>query len=296
MSPFRVRRADEHREWRALRMLLPDAIHYGCGCDVFVATDDEAFPRIIAVIAVTPRMRRQPYRGPNVAIHTIEPWRRRGVARALLAVAAELAATRGAKALYGWRSVSPSSQTAQAYRGLGFNHEVEAPISRIDATPTVELLQPLFDRLEHRGRIPTEARLVSLRDADPDEVVDLATTHLARSGSDQHLRRRLLGKHPQPMDPVLSQVLLCGNRVVGAMLVRQVDKQSLWVEANVIHPSVRGGWANVWLKLGASRRARDQGYNTFHYETYSQHADTNKLTHRLAGELTPRVELYRCIT
>jgi hypothetical protein len=79
------------------------------------------------------------------------------------------------------------------------------------------------------------------------------------------------------------------------MLARPVKDDVVWVEVNVVHPSVRGRWANVWLKLDATRRARDLGFKTFLYETYEQHADTAKLTSRLEGVLAPRVELYHVI-
>ena len=38
---YSIRRADEQLDWRALRMLLPRAIHHGCGCDALVATVEE---------------------------------------------------------------------------------------------------------------------------------------------------------------------------------------------------------------------------------------------------------------
>jgi GNAT superfamily N-acetyltransferase len=294
-TAFRIRRAEEHRDWRALRMLLPEAIHHGCGCDVFVATDDDASRRIVAAVATSPQMRLAPERGPKVALHTIEPWRRRGVARTLLQVVADLAAARGANALYAWNPLDPTSEAAQSWHRLGFDRTIECPLNRIDASRTVELLNPLFDRLQARGQIPAEARMVYLRDADLDEIVELVTTHLGGAGAPDNLKNRLLGRHPNPMDPILSRVLVYRDRVVGVMLARPIDRHVVWVDANVVHPSVRGRWANVWLKLDPSARARDMGYSAFIYETYQQHTDTSKLTNRLAGVLVPRVELYRRI-
>jgi hypothetical protein len=67
------------------------------------------------------------------------------------------------------------------------------------------------------------------------------------------------------------------------------------VEVNVVHPMLRGGWANLWLKLEGTREARDEGYKAFLYETHEQHVDTVGLTRRLEGTVVPRVELYRII-
>jgi len=276
-------------------MLLPEAIHHGCGCDALVATDDETSRQVIGAVAISPTMRRTPRPGPNVALHVIEPWRRRGVGRALLDAAADLAAARGAQALYAWHPLNPHGASADAWRALGFDQPLDCPLNRIDATRTVELLQPLFDRLQRRGGIPAEARIVFLREADPDQIVDLVTTYLAGVGIREKLKDRLLGSHPAPVDPVLSRVLLHGDQVVGVMLARPLNSHTVVVEVNVVHPRVRGRWANVWLKLDATSRARDLGFTTFIYETYQHHADTAKLTSRLEGVLAPRVELYRVI-
>lgn len=276
-------------------MLLPQAVHHGCGCDVFVATDDDESRRIVGAVAAAPKMRLAPRRGPKVALHTIEPWRRRGVGRVLLNAVSELAAARGAEALYAWTPLSPNGQAAAAWRGLGFDQRIECPLNRIESARLVELLQPLYDRLQQRGLIPAEARMVGLREANLDEVVNLVTAYLGGASAPEDLKNRLLGKHPKPLDPVLSRVLLLGDRIVGVMLGSPVDKHVAWVESNVVHPSVRGRWANVWLKLDSSGRARDLGFHTLLYETYEQHADTNKLTSRLEGTIVPRVELYRLI-
>jgi GNAT superfamily N-acetyltransferase len=291
----RIRRAEEHLDWRALRMLLPHAVHYGCSCDVFVATDDESSRRLIGAIAVAPLMRLQPYRGPRVALHVISPWRRRGVGRALVAAAVEVSAARGADALYAWDKMSPDGVDAQVWRRLGFDKAIESSLTRIDATRTIEALQPLVSCLIERKYIPAEARLVPLREADINEIVELVTTFLAGAGDEAGLKNRLIGNHPLPLEPLLSKVLLFNDRVAGVMLGSPINKHVGLVEVNVIHPMLRGGWANVWLKLETTRIARDAGYQTFLYETHEQHADTKALTRRVGGVVVPRIEPYRLI-
>jgi GNAT superfamily N-acetyltransferase len=291
-------------------MLLPEAIHHGCGCDAFVATDDTESQRVIGAVAIAPQMRLKPLQGPKISLHVIEPWRRRGVGRALRNIASDVAAARGAEALYAWNPSSPEWADARAWRALGFDQVIDCPLHRIDAKRTIEALQPIFDRLKQRGRIPAEARLACLRDVKSEvlsgplggprgdrvhDIMDLVTAHLGGAGDRMTMKKRLLGKHPVPYDPGLSRVLLLRDRVVGAMLGRPVDGNAVLVEVNVVHPSVRGRWANVWLKLDATSRARDLGFTTFFYETYEQHADTAKLTRRLDGDVVPRSELYHVI-
>jgi GNAT superfamily N-acetyltransferase len=297
MKPLgiRIRRADEHHDWRALRMLLPRAIHHGCGCDALVATDDAAGRRLVGAIAIDPLMRLQPYRGPRVALHVIPPWRRRGVGRALLHAAAQLSAARNAEALYAWEKVAPESDEAQAWQRLGFDHAIESALTRIYAARAIEVLEPLVQWLRDRGHIPDEASLVPLEHANPDEVVKLVTEFLAGAGAEVDLKNRLTGNHPKPLDPRLSKVLAYKGRVAGAMLGSPVSADVGFVEVNVVDPMLRGGWANLWLKLEATRDARDEGYNAFLYETHEQHVDTAGLTRRLGGTVVPRVELYRII-
>ncbi len=294
-AAFRILRAEEHRDWRALRMLLPDAIHHGCGCDAFVATDDERSRRLIGAIAMAPLMRTQPRRGPKVALHVTQPWRGRGVEQSLLNVATSLAAARGAEALFAWNKVSPDSEEARAWQGLGFDQKLETSLTRIDAARTIEMLEPLVRWLRERGQIPADAQLVPLGDANPDEVVELVTSFLAGAGAEDEMRNRLTGNHPRPPETRLSRALLCRGRVAGVMIGTPVNEHVGLIEVNVVHPALRGGWANAWLKLEATRAGRDGGYDTFLYETHDQHADTMKLTRRLGGVVVPRVELYRVI-
>lgn len=292
---FHIRCAEERRDWRVLRMLLPDAVHHGCGCDAFVATDDDASRRVIGAIAIAPLMRLQPLRGPRVALHVAPPWRRRGVGRALAAMAARLSAARGAEALYAWNKVSPASDEAQAWRSIGFDQAIESSLTRIDATRTIDMLEPLVRRLRERGQIPADAMLVPLADANPDEVVELVTSFLAGAGTEVEMKNRLTGNHPRPPETRLSRALLYRGRVAGVMIGTPVNKHVGLIEVNVVHPALRGGWANAWLKLEATRAGRDGGYDTFLYETHDQHADTIKLTRRLGGTIVPRIEPYRVI-
>ncbi|HEX6962454.1 MAG TPA: GNAT family N-acetyltransferase, partial [Lacipirellula sp.] len=270
---FRIRRAEERRDWRALRMLLPHAVHHGCGCDAFVATDDAAARRVIGALAIEPQMRLQPYRGPRVALHVIPPWRRLGVGRSLLNAAAAISVARKAEALYAWSKLRPDSDEAAAWRGVGFTHAIEYLLTRVEAARVIEKLTPLVDALQQRGHIPAKARIIPLEKANPKEVVRLVTTYLAGVGTEPVLERRIVGRHPKPLEPRLSRALLYQDRIVGVMLGSPIDPRVGLIEANVIHPAVRGGWANVWLKLETTRDAQAAGYDAFLYETHSQHAD-----------------------
>lgn len=292
-SQIRLRRAREEFDWRALRMLLPEAIHYGCGCDAFVATDDASDRRVVGAIAVTPLMRLAPSRGPRVALHVIPSCRRRGIGRALVNVAIGAAAAQGATALYAWDRVGPGHEMHSAWQRLGFDRSLICPLNQIDCGRLLATLEPIYDRLVARGKIPDGAHVLSLRNCSPDEVAELVTSALG--GTHAAMKNRVLGRHPQRLDPDTSRVLTVSGRVRGVLLASPAKNDAAWVEANVLHSSVRGRWANVWLKIETVTNALALGIHTVNYETYSQHDDTLKLTARLGGVVTPRVELYRII-
>jgi hypothetical protein len=60
------------------------------------------------------------------------------------------------------------------------------------------------------------------------------------------------------------------------------------VDAAIVAPDLRGGWANVWLKLEATRAARTLGVSHFQFTTFDQYSDTRRFTAKLGGSATRR--------
>ena len=50
----------------------------------------------------------------------------------------------------------------------------------------------------------------------------------------------------------------------------------------MLHPSVRMGWANLWLKMEAAERLLEDGIRTMRYFSLEQHSDTRRIS-RQAG-------------
>jgi len=172
-TPFPIRPGTD-RDWRALRMLLPEAFHHGSGTRAFVATADDD-QKIIAAAAISPRLRSDPLSGPRVAIHVIPPFRRRGIGRRLLAACAHLAASEQAAALYAWKPLPPDSDDASAYAALGFKNSIRVEEGRADVELSYQYLKPFFDQIVQRQWIPSTAILVPL---NPSHATAIARLHV----------------------------------------------------------------------------------------------------------------------
>ena len=79
-----------------------------------------------------------------------------------------------------------------------------------------------------------------------------------------------------------SHVLLIENQVRGCMLARRSGPDTMVVDANVVDPQLRGGWANALLKLEAFRGAFE-GVKWIRFTTFDHYTDTRSFTEKLGG-------------
>ncbi len=268
-------------------MLLPAMPQ---GSHALVAIDG-AHGLVVGAAALTGVMRPLPLPGPGLMIHTIPPCRGQGVASALCKSAAAVARTQAAQALYAAQRVEFDGPEMEAWRRLGFEvcetvEEHEAPVAQFELR-----LAPLMERFRREGRIPDGAKIVPLYAANRDEVLQL---HLTAMGGDRaSLARKLSGQGSGAFHLRLSRVLLVDERVVGCVLAHRTSQSAFTVDATIVAPELRGGWANVWLKLEASRGA-PPGVTHFHYTSFDHYTDTRRFTEKLGGVTTLRQALmYR---
>jgi hypothetical protein len=145
-------------------------------------------------------------------------------------------------------------------------------------------LGPLVDRLRAKGRIPSTARIIPLYQANPAAVLQL---HLDQMGGDRaELYRKIRGKGLGAFHPRYSRVLLVDDKVKGCILAHRAAADIAAVDANIVDPSVRGGWANIWLKLEATRGAVRLRIKSFQFTTFDHYSDTRSFTEQLGGETT----------
>lgn len=279
------------QDGKALRMLLPQ-LRGGEAC--FVATNGDG-QHVVAAGAMTRSCRTQPQSGPGIAIEVIAPSRRQGIGTALL-TQLENAARHlfDARALYAASRVEQGSEAMKGWEWLGFE-----PIEKVEEheLPTAGFeteLGPLLDRMRSKGRIPADANIIPLYEANAAGVLQL---HLDQMGGDRReLYRKIRGQGAGAFHPRYSRVLLIDGRVKGCILAHRAAAEVAAVDANILDPSVRGGWANVWLKLEATRGAIRLGIKAFRFTTFDHYSDTRRFTERLGGVTTRTTYLmYRPI-
>jgi GNAT superfamily N-acetyltransferase len=274
-----VIRAPTAAEPRACRMLLPRATGDGRRAALFVAAAGSP-ARVVGAAALGLDPRRETHHGWQVDLRVIVPYRRRGIGRALLDHAAAQATAHGVGHLHAWDWVEPDSEPARAWAALGFSParrklEYEADIERASST-----LVPLYRQVRESGYIPAGAAILPLGESDHDAVARLHAEYLG--GSRRLLLPLLSGAAPDCYHPKYSRVMLLDGRVVGASLGRVHADGVCEVDAHVLHPSVRMGWANLWLKMEAAERLLEDGIRTMRYFTLEHHTDTQRIS-RQAG-------------
>lgn len=281
-------------EKRACRMLLPRATGPGQRSRLYVAVQGSP-PRVIGAVALGMDWRLETRRAWQVDLRVILPFRRRGIGRALVKHAAAIARSHSVPALHAWEWVEPDGDAARVWAALGFSPaqrklEYEADIAAASAT-----LVPLYDQVRAQNWIPAAARIIPLSDADHEAV---AALHVEYLGGNRRLLMPLLsGAAPDRYDPKYSRVMLLDGRVVGFSLGRIGADGVCEVDAHVLHPSVRMGWANLWLKMEAAARLLEDGIRTMRYFSLEQHTDTRRIS-RQAGcrLLRTLVQMRRALT
>lgn len=278
-------------ERRACRMLLPQAAGVAQRCQWYVALDGSE-QRVVGAAALGLDARVEELnRRWQTDLRVIVPFRGRGIGRALLDHVVEQAVRHGISALHTWEWVEPDREAAQAWAAYGFapcqrRMEYEADLARAYAT-----LLPFYERAREEDWIPTAARIIPLADADIDAVAELHTRCLG--GTRRLLMPLLRGAAADAFDPQYSRVLLLNEQVVGFTLGRIHPGGVCEIDSNVIHPSVRLGWANLWLKFEAAAVLLAGGIHTIRYFSLQQHTDTQRVSRQVGGRLLRTVVQMR---
>lgn len=269
-------------------MLLPTV---GDASIRMVAVSDDNL--VIGAAAITRSVRSKPPIGPGVALHVIPTWRRRGIGSALLNRLKQQALDTPTEAFYALQKIAAGTEEEIGWRWLGFK-PLETVVYHELALAAIESrLTPLYDWMRQKGAIPDDAAIIALCDSDRESVADL---HLSELGGNRSLLlRKMHGEGPEPYHPLYSRVLVVSGTVKGCILAHRESKQVAVVDANILAPDVRGGWANLWLKLEATRGAMKLGIERFIYSTFDHYADTRAFSEMLGGVETRRMLLMHCL-
>jgi N-acetylglutamate synthase-like GNAT family acetyltransferase len=261
---------------KAVRMLIPE-LREASAC--FIATDDAN--RVIGAAGATRSFRSQSPVGPGISIYVIEACRRQGIGRNLLQCLERTCADAGAYALYGIRRIEKGSGAERAWNWLGFTAYETVEVQRLPLDQFEPRLAPLIDRMQKQHRIPATAEIIPLFKSNLGAVLAL---HLDNLGGDRaELYRKLRGRGPGAFHPRYSRVLLLDGKVVGCILAHRKDADTAIVDADVVNSNLRGGWANIWLKLEATRGALRLGIKNFEFTSFDHYTDTRSFTKKMGG-------------
>jgi GNAT superfamily N-acetyltransferase len=263
-------------------MLLPEATGASRKSLIWVAVEDASPQRVIGAASLGLDRRPETRRGWQVDARVIAPLRRRGIGRKLIEHVCSHAAAHTLTCVFAREWVEPASETAAALRAMGFQPAQQRHEFFGDLRLARERLSPLYAQVCEAGWIPPGAQIVPLKEADANEVLHL---HLQYLGGDRRLIRPLLtGQAPDAYHPTYSRVLMLDGRAVGFTLGR-VSGNVCEIDANVLHPSVRMGWANLLLKMEATDVLLRDGIDTIHYFTLQQHSDTQRVSRQVGARL-----------
>ena len=265
-------------------MLLPAAFAPDRAPVALVACSDDG--ALIGAAAIGWAATRDPPAFP-VAIHVLPNQRRHGVGRALLE--AVVAAVRGeAPAVQPWSPLPEGSDAAAFGLACQFtvHHRIlhfECDVQRLEAA-----LAPMRERLDAAGWIPAGARVVPLHAAPAGELAHLVSRefHTDPAG----LLARLRGGVGKPFEPERSLVLLRDDAVVAAQLISIGADGIPDVEANMVIPTLRRGWANLLLTHEMTRVGFAKWTRRFRFYCDDRVLDTVNLARRSGAERT-RVDL-----
>ena len=174
------------------------------------------------------------------------------------------------------------------WQWLGFTPCETVETQRLPLDQFEPRLAPLVERMQNQNRIPTAARIIPLYESNKGAVLNL---HLDNLGGDRaDLYRKLCGRGSGAFHPRYSRVLLVDDRVVGCILAHRKDGNTAIVDADIVSSTLRGGWANVWLKLEATRGALRLGIKNFEFTSFDHYTDTRSFTQKMGG-ITMRTTL-----
>lgn len=280
---YKVNRATPAQR-RACRLLLGGPIDFFAKSLMLVATSADS-KTVVGSAALVPGMTR-PLPGLKMALRVARPFRRRGVATALVHLAMAESLRKRMKALYAIQAVAPESEEARGWKWLKFAGQVVCQHYELDPKQFCDQISPLVRRMQGHGWIPQEARIVTLAEAPIEPVADLSTRYVG--GFPRTVRARLQGHGPHAFCRVRSKVLMLGKRVVGILLANPTAPDISSVDSVAVVPELRLGWANLFLKHHAAEEAVNAGRHVIRFVAYDIHEDTHSLAKLVGARLSKR--------
>lgn len=228
--------------------------------------------------------------GFPVQVNVVPPRRRRGVGRALVDRLVDILAPE-TDALRSWTLVPEAGPAGAFLRSAGFQAHRRFLGFETDDVEFPAMIQPVRARFESRGRgLPAGARLVGLREAPADDLIELVSADFA--GGPRVVRARLSGTGAAAFEPDISVVMMRDDTILGAVLASRRDDIAM-IDAIVVAPQVRARGANVVLLDEVTRRAMAQGCRRSRFYCEDTTRDTVNVARRAGARELETTAIFR---
>jgi GNAT superfamily N-acetyltransferase len=229
--------------------------------------------------------------GFPLTLHVVPDVRRRGVGRALLAAAADLAVPE-TDGLWTFQPLPESGEAAAFLRACGFSPRRRQHVFEGHVEALLANITPLLTRLMRRAGPAAEARIAPLAEASVDDVGWLVSGALegAAPFAISAWMRHQIALGEGSLDR--SQVALIEGKAAGVILWR-LDKGVAAVDARVVAAPWRGGPINLRLLEAGLLRCRAEGIETLRFQCDDTIKDTISLARRAqAKEISTTANWY----
>jgi GNAT superfamily N-acetyltransferase len=287
-----VLRASRSEDWRALRLLLPDAMYFGADVRTFVAVH-RASGQLTGAIAISNEVRTHPHPGIRVALQVLPPWQNLRINELLLSAAEQVARSRGVVAIYAWGALECGSDGLKFWQNLGFDQAVFLQEGRSDIAAGRAFIEPYWQELIHRGKVPADINALPFNQVDPAALARLYADNIG--GTIEQAFRKLTSESQLNYDPANTTAITQGSTVVGVSLGHIISGEVGVIEAVIIDKPFRGRWANLYLKRESWRRCAETGLRTLIHYTHNKHQDTRRFVDKIGTTVRDFAEPYRLL-
>lgn len=278
-------RPAEGAERRACRMLLQGGDRLGHLGELWIATTAESAPQVLGALSMLTLRRAEATSELLVSGRVVRHWRRRGIGSLLLDTAIGDARRRGVRALVAQGDPGADPDGVAFLEATDFVRTETLTTFEVATSRVVESLGPLIDRLRQSDRIPSDARMVPLRQAPLVAAARLHAEHLAGTtqGVSETLNDLLVRE-----DADDHAVLMIGEEVHGLLIGNTVDGVTV-VDAEVLSPESRvsggsSGWASIFMLGERLEWGLSRGSRITRFSCTSGNRPTRRLAQRLLAQ------------
>ncbi|MBL8483710.1 MAG: GNAT family N-acetyltransferase [Rhodocyclaceae bacterium] len=217
--------------------------------------------------------------GAAAWVAVAEPWRRRGIGRALFAATAGSARTRGATRMGVWQGVSEHSGREFCAR-LGLAHTDSVETFETTLADAESFFGSYYRRFAERGSLPSNLASVCGDEIDWPPFQALLEHEFGPAMAARLGRIAAFGLLPNEW----ASALWAGARPV-AVTLGKLANGAIYTDAYAVMPEFRLGWAHIASKYLVIRdlRARHPQIATYRFSAARRHGDTRKAAY-LGGQ------------